>query len=69
MTNLNKLNNTNIMRKAFKIYDSSLIVLGRIILIPVLGAMIFLVIIGAFFKFLSKIGKIGYNFIDAYQDR
>ena len=57
------------MKRFFKVFDQSLIVLGRIILIPVLGAMIFLVIIGAFFKFLSKIGKIGYNFIDAYQGR
>lgn len=57
------------MKKFFEIFDSSLIVFGRIILIPVLGAMVFLIILGAFFKFLSKIGKIGYNFIDAYQDR
>lgn len=57
------------MKKFFEIFDSSLIVFGRIILIPVLGAMVFLVILGAFFKFLSKIGKVGYRFIDAYQDR
>jgi len=57
------------MKRFFRGFDSFLIILGRIILIPVLGGMIFLVILGAFFKFLSKIGKIGYNFIDAYQDR
>lgn len=56
------------MKRFFRGFDSALIILGRIILIPVLGGMIFLVILGAFFKFLSKIGKIGYNFIDAYQD-
>lgn len=57
------------MKRFFRGFDSSLIVLGRIILIPVLGIMVFLIILGAFFKFLSKIGKIGYNFINAYQDR